>query len=150
MVDLILLLIFLASSAMLAVFISQKVPALISVSDKILDESFLRRPPRITVFADAIRSFFEWRQYENIIISGSEKVLRRIRILIIKGDALVSRLLVRLQDRGKALAAEDKQYLLRDLKDWKKSNGTTEVPNILPRPVSSKEDTWGIKKFFKK
>ncbi|MBI2640098.1 MAG: hypothetical protein HYW90_04420 [Candidatus Sungbacteria bacterium] len=151
MIDLILLLIFLASVSFLSVLVSQKMPVLTALPEKVLDESFFHRPSRISIFLTAIRPWLEWGWYENAGLSGAEKFLRRVRIWILKSDALVSRLLSRVQERGKVLAEtdENKLYLLRDLKDWKKSNGAVDVP-VAPGPLSSQKSAGGMQRFFQK
>lgn len=151
MIDLILLIIFLAGASFLSVLVSQKVPVLAALPEKVLDESFFRRPSGISICLAVIRPWLEWGWYENAALSGAEKFLRRVRILILKSDALVSRLLSRVQERGKILAEadENKLYLLRDLKDWKKSNGAADVPVAHGLP-SLQKNTSGIQRFFQK
>lgn len=151
MIDLILLIIFFASASFLSVLVSQKVPALAALPEKVLDESFFRRPSGVSIFLAVIRPWLEWGWYENAVLSRTEKFLRRVRIWILKSDALVSRLLSRVQERGKVLAEadENKLYLLRDLKDWKKSNGVADVPVAHGLPLSQKNVS-GIQRFFQK
>lgn len=90
--------------------ISQKVPFLLSVPEQLIHESFVTRPSKIKRAEAYLRSLLHWERYEPGFIRFLEKMLRRIRVLILKSDSFVSGLLAGLQKKEEAEATRSPQY----------------------------------------
>lgn len=148
MIDFIFFAVFLASGGALTFFISRKVPILAAVPERVLEESFSVNQPKLSAWWSAIRLFANRVRIEGIVVSLLEKALRRIRMWFLKGDAMVSRMLTRLQERSRALSEQKPRYL-QGLKAWKRTEkyaGTT--PEILPPISSPARNLDGVQRLF--
>ena len=147
MFDLILIFIFLGSTAAVFTVVSRKVPAIVAIPEGEIQKSFAASPSRLTKAAALLRPFLARATYENTIVLYLEKILRRVRIWILKSDTFVSKILVRIQERSRTIAERDSQYW-QGLKDWKKEQKETVVPITSLPALPAKNRTESVQKLF--
>src|SRR3989344_8297338 len=110
MVELISLAIFLISLAGIFFLISKKVPLMLVVPEQLINESFVTKPSRLKDAERFFRVLAKRERYEVALMLFLEKTLRRTHILLLKGDALVSGWLMRIQNRSRAAPPREARY----------------------------------------
>ncbi|MDO8499991.1 MAG: hypothetical protein Q7S66_05070 [bacterium] len=149
MVELISFGIFLLSLGGVFFIISQKVPLLLAVPEQLIHESFVTKPSRLKNIELWAKSLLEWERYEVAGMLFLEKTLRRTRILLLKGDALVSDWLARLQNRSKNAPPREARYW-QELRTWKEGNGISDIPESGRPTMAVRNKFDGIRKIFSK
>ena len=149
MVELVSFGIFLASLAGVFFMISRKVPLMLAVPEQLINESFVTRPSRLKDAERFIRALAKWERYEVALMLFLEKTLRRTHILLLKGDALVSGWLMRIQNRSRTASPREAHYW-QELRTWKEDKKDVALPEVSrPADVSTNKFD-GIRKIFSK
>ncbi|MFY9461676.1 MAG: hypothetical protein WAP51_00540 [Candidatus Sungiibacteriota bacterium] len=149
MVELISLAIFLISLAGIFFLISKKVPLLLAVPEQFINESFVTRPSRLKNAELFIRSLVARERYEVALMLFLEKTLRRTHVRLLKGDALVSKWLARIQNRSRTAPPREAHYW-QELRTWKEDKKDVALPEVSkPADVSTNKFD-GIRKLFSK
>jgi len=150
MVELISLAIFLISLAGIFFLISKKVPLMLVVPEQLINESFVTKPSRLKDAERFFRVLAKRERYEVALMLFLEKTLRRTHILLLKGDALVSGWLMRIQNRSRAAPPREARYW-QELRTWKKEDKKDAVLPEVSKPagISSNKNRFdGVKKIF--
>lgn len=148
MVDFILLAIFLMSAGAFFFFLFQKVPALRAIPEEMVRQSFHVRPSRFHQCAAFCREYLRASRYEAACMLFIEKSLRRMRVWILKIDAIISRLLLRVQERSKAVIEERSNGYWQNLNDWRRQKEETAIPDVLSPPGKRQDRARSIRKIF--
>ena len=149
MVELISFGVFLASLAGVFFMISKKVPLLLAAPEQLINESFVTRPSRLKDAELFIRALAEWERYEVALMLFLEKTLRRTHVLLLKGDALVSRWLARIQSRSRIAPPREAHYW-QELRTWKEDKKDVALPEVSKPAEGSSNKFDGIRKIFSK
>lgn len=149
MVELISFGVFLASLAGVVFMISKKIPLLLAVPEQLMNESFTTRPSRFKNAELLTRTLLDWERYKVAAILFLEKTLRRIHVLLLKGDALVSKWLTQIQNRSRIASPRESRFW-QELRTWKDDTKNPEIPEVSqPLNVPAKRFD-GIRKLFSK
>ena len=135
-VDLILLGIFAVTSTSASLLVWRKIPLLLQVPPKLIDESFVTRPSRVKKYGEPMVVFFRERRYRDLYYALLVWLLHRIRLWLLRLERLAFRLLESLQARGKRLSETEARYW-GELKVWKqevRQNGP-----VMPKSVLASE-----------
>lgn len=142
MIELALLAIFLGSAGTAAAMAWRKIPTLLQVPHRLIEESFVTRPSLIRRYANPVAHFIRRRGWREVGYAVAVKTLTRARLWLLRMERLVFRMLESLEARGRGLADDPAGYW-GALKQWKedsKENGAS-IPSAVfnpePPPSSS-------------
>lgn len=124
MVDLISLTIFLFALGGIAFMLWKKMPLLASVSDNLIEESFVIRPQRLHRFLERTKTLYQEQYHHYLVFSFLERLILAVRDMIGQTEQGLLWLLRHVQSRqnGSGSSAKHARYLNR-LHAWKKKNG---------------------------
>lgn len=126
MTDFILLIISIGSLGGIMYTISKKVPFLLAIPENIINESFVTKPSKIKLLFELVKDYIREKKYEWPLLTASEWLLRKIRIIFLKNEQRCFRLLRIVQGRRQFLKvpSAQREYLkAQQEKDDKKNNG---------------------------
>lgn len=121
MIDLAILAIFLGACAGTFLMVWRKIPLLVQVPERLIEESFITRPPRLKLFLGPIVEFFRSERYREVYRTILVWALHRLRLWLLRFERLVSRMLEALRNEERLLSETEERYW-SELKTWKQES----------------------------
>lgn len=132
MFELALLIVFVGAAASAAAIIRRKIPLLLQVPERLIQESFVTRPSTIKRCLDPVAAFFIERKYKDVYYTAAIKLLGALRLWLLKTERLIFGILESVQNQNRRWAQSGKGYL-GELKEWKQE--TRENGGNIPKAV---------------
>ena len=149
-IDFALLGIFLGSVGSALVLGWRKIPLLLQVPQRLIEESFVTRPSRLKKYTEPVLIFFREARYRDFYYAGLIKTLHRLRLWLLRLERVTFRALEAVRGRSRRLSEAEEKYW-SELRQWRqgtKQNGnsiphevlTASAPNVIDLKRSSKKD----------
>lgn len=132
MIEIIFFAIFAAAASYAFLAVWRKIPLLLQVPPRLIEESFLTRPPRLKRYSDPVLIFFRERRHTELYYAVLARFLHWLRLTLLRFERVVHRAIQGLEARDRKLSAAEERYWSQ-LKQWKsdgKKNG-----NHIPKAV---------------
>ena len=118
MINIGLLVIFLAAASYMVVVVWRKIPLLLQVPQQLIEESFVTRPSRIKKYLEPVADFFVQGRWRDVYYATLLKILHGVRLWLLRLERLTFRTLEALERRGESLAKTEERYW-GEIKQWK-------------------------------
>jgi len=146
-IDLVILAMFLSAAGALAYAVLEKLPFLLQVPSKLIEESFVTRPSRVKKVIDPALVFIHRRGWRDLYAAAAVRLLHALRLWLLRLERVTYRMLEAFEARERGLWRTEERYW-SELKQWKhesNENGAVLPPVVLnpdpPPPVIPKESS---------
>lgn len=96
-INLVLILLFVMSTALLWYRLSIKIPELIAIPDRVILERLHEDSAKLRLFLLHIKIYYRERQYQKTLAGSSAKFLYRIHVALLRADNSIVRLLKKMK-----------------------------------------------------
>ena len=132
-IDLAFLAVFLSTGGYAVLMVWRKIPLLLQVPPRLIEESFVTRPSTLKRYSAPTVEFFQNGRHRELYYATLVRVLHWVRLTLLRLERIVFRALESLHERSVELTATEERYW-SELKTWKhgvRENGNGHIPEAV-------------------
>ena len=100
LIDITLLLIFLAGLGGLWYKVTQKIPELVAIPDQVITERLHEDSARVRIFILHLKTFYREARYKEVFLKIAGRALYKLHIAVLRVDNFLTRLLQKIKTTG--------------------------------------------------